>query len=126
MSIQGWYIGASFDVIRFVTGVPTTDAVTKAWLTIKNKSTDADPGILQKVITTTAVAGVGQVVQDGSVASGNGTAQLLFNLTTTDTATLGAASYVYDVQIKLSSGKIFTSDTGAVAAGQARVTAAQT
>lgn len=125
MTIEGIYIGASFDVTRYVPGVPTSDPVVKAWLTIKNAVTDADPGVLQKVITTANQAGIGQIVQDGSASSGNGTAQLLFNFTTTDTTTLGAVGRYYDIQVKLSSGKIFEVENSIVFPGKPRVTAAQ-
>lgn len=117
------YIGATFDVDREVPGVPSSDPVTKAWLTIKNSEFDADPGVIQKVITVSATSS-GQIIQDGSPSSGNGTARLLFLLSVTDTATLGAKSYIYDIQVKLAS-KIIPIEKDIWPAGVARVTAAQ-
>jgi hypothetical protein len=125
MTIDGIYIGASYDRTILVPGVPTSDPIVKAWLTAKNAPADADPGVLQKIITTANQAGIGQIVQDGSAGSGNGTGQLLFNFTPTDTTTLGALLHYYDVQVKLSSGKIFEVENSLIYGGRPRVTAAQ-
>jgi hypothetical protein len=113
--ISSYFAGDTLDVTRTVNSVPTTDALVKAWFTAKATLFDADPGIVQKVITTVNVAGVGQITQDGSPASGNGTGTLVFNLLAADTALLTPGhAYAFDVKVKLASGKLYTVDVGSV------------
>lgn len=105
--------GDDMDIERDVGGISLTDPLIKAWLTIKASLGVADPGTLQKVITTSAVPGTGQIAQDGSTSNGDGTASIIFELTKTETATLGTAiRYYYDIQVKTQSGKIFTPEVG--------------
>jgi hypothetical protein len=105
--------GDSISVQRDVTGVVVTDGLAEAWLTFKVNPTDADPGALQKDITTTQVSGTGQIAQTGAAGDGDGTGSLLFQLTPTETATLGAGVlYYYDVQVKAASGNIYTPEVG--------------
>lgn len=102
--------GNDLSVERDVPGVEVTDPIVLAWLTVKTRISDADPGVLQKSITATAVAGVGQIALDGSEDSGNGTASLVFQFTGAQTTSLGTLiRYFFDIQVKTASGKIFTS-----------------
>lgn len=113
--IEGFISGDDLDLERDVLDVTITDPLVKAWLTIKTAPNVADPGTLQKVITTSQVAGTGHITQDGSVGNGDGVASLRFELTKTDTATLGhAIRYFYDVQVKTAGGKIKTPDKGTI------------
>lgn len=113
--IEGYYAGDDLDIERDVQDVTVTDPLVKAWLTIKTAPGVADPGSLQKVITTSQVVGSGQISQDGSVGNGDGTGSLVFELTKTDTATLGyVIRYYYDVQVKTNSSKIKTVDKGTI------------
>jgi hypothetical protein len=97
------------DTGEYEGGVTVTDPLIKAWLTVKTTPSVADPGTLQKVITTVQVIGTGQITQDGSVTNGNGTGSFIFNLTAADTAALGyAIRYYWDIQFKTLSGKIGT------------------
>lgn len=111
--IEGYFAGDDLDIERDVVDVTVSDPLIKAWLTVKTSATDPDPGVVQKIITTTPITGVGQIAQDGSVNNGNGTASMRFELTKTDTAALGSTvRYYYDVQVKTSAGKIYTPDEG--------------
>jgi hypothetical protein len=85
-AITGFCAGNDLDVNRTVPGVPASQTIAKAWLTLKAKLTDADPGLLQKAILQGAVAGQGQITDVGSA----GTAQLLFQLSGTETLALPA------------------------------------
>lgn len=118
--IEGYVSGDDLDIERDVTGVTVSDPLIKAWLTIKTSASVLDASAtIQKIITTIAVVGVGQIAQDGSALSGNGTASMIFNLTAADTTLLGyLLRYYYDVQVKTLSGKIYTltdPDTGQTA-----------
>jgi hypothetical protein len=105
--------GDDFNVERDVPNVTTSDPLVKAWLTIKVNRTDADPGVVQKIITTTSVPGTGHIAQDGSINNGDGTASLRFELTAVNTALLGAlVRYHFDIQVKTAAGKISTPDMG--------------
>jgi hypothetical protein len=114
--IEGYTAGDDLDIERDVTGITVTDPLVKAWLTIKTSASVLDASAtLQKIITTVQVIGTGQITQDGSVTNGNGTASMVFNLTAVDTALLGITlRYFYDVQVKTSSGKIYTPDKGSI------------
>jgi len=117
--IEGYVSGDDLQIERDIAGVDTTDPLIKAWLTIKTSASVLDPGTLQKIITSNAVAGVGQITEDGSELQGNGTATLIFQLTAADTLALGyTLRYYYDVQVKTAAGRIYTykdPDTGQTA-----------
>lgn len=113
--IEGYIAGDDLDIERDVTGVTVSDPLVKAWLTIKTAPSVADPGTLQKVITTSLVVGTGQITQDGSEEDGNGVASLLVQLTAANTTTLGTTiRYFYDIQVKTSSGKVYTVEVGRI------------
>jgi hypothetical protein len=67
---------------------------------MKANLSDADPGALQKIVTTANVAGTGQIEVDGSTT---GIAIIRFDLTGTDTAGLSPQSYWFDVRVKTNS-----------------------
>ena len=107
--IQGFAAGDDVDITRTVTGVPATQTLTLAWLTLKTNVADVDPGLLQKAITSSPSAGVGQITDIG--ASGTGT--VLFQLTGTNTLALPSGTKIYyDVKVKTSAGKIYTVEQG--------------
>lgn len=112
--LEDYVAGNDLDVgPKAVSGIDPMDPLVKAWLTIKNLLSDADPGVLQKVITTTLVPGTGQITDDGAAAHGNGTGQVLFQLTAADTTALGAIRrYVYDIKVKTAAGKLYTAVWG--------------
>jgi hypothetical protein len=110
-SVAGYVSGDTLNVTRTINGIPSGRMLVKAWLTLKVGAADADPGVLQKVITTVNVAGTGQITDDGT---GDGIGALLFQLTATDTAALGTTTRVYDVQIKLDDGSIATVEMGTI------------
>ena len=122
LNISGFtlYAGDDFDVIRTVTGVPVGTAMVKAWLTIKRDPVETDPGLLQKVVSTTPVLNVGQITNDGG---SGGVGSLIFGLTKNDTLTLGPGIFYYDIQVLTGTGKIYTYEWGQIALKQ-RVTAA--
>jgi hypothetical protein len=70
--ITGNVAGDDIDVTRSVTGVPATQTLALAWMTFKTNVTDADPGLLQKAITTASVAGTGQITDTGASGTGVG------------------------------------------------------
>jgi hypothetical protein len=108
-SIGGIVAGDDLDVRRTVTGIPAGQTLAKAWLTFQATPGGADPGLLQKVITTSAVIGVGQITDDGA----DGTGEVLFQLTGADTLALPVeCSTPYDIKVKTSAGKIYTAEQG--------------
>jgi hypothetical protein len=112
--------GDDLDVTRTVTNVPTGQTLSKAWLTLKSKLTDADPGLLQKVIVPGAVGGQGQITDTGV----SGTGSLLFQLTGGNTLALPIGIDVkYDIKVLTSAGKIYTVEQG-IYLSASRVTAA--
>lgn len=108
--IGGKVAGDDLDVRRTVTGIPTAQTMTKAWLTLKRAVDDADPGLLQKVITPAPVGGVGHIVDDGT---GDGAGELLFQLTAANTLALPVNQYIaYDIKVLTSGNKIYTVEQG--------------
>lgn len=89
-------------------GVQPTDLITKVYLTLKKLLADADPGALQKLITTALVAGVGQITSTG--ASGKATGR--FDFTGVQTAALSPQDYLFDVKAIAASGLPYYVDSG--------------
>lgn len=94
--------------------------IVKAWLTIKDKFDDDDPGLVQKVITTTGVPGTGQIENDGT---GDTDPIVRFDLSGDDTILLTDVEKVtaglptekyFDVQVLTSSGGPYTGLTGRI------------
>lgn len=113
--IAGVVQGDDLEVRRTVPGLPSGQTATEAWFTLKADPSAIDPGVLQKVITTSNNPGTGQIEKDGSVGNGNGVCELRFDLTAANTAALTAGlTYYYDVQVKTSAGKIYTAETGTI------------
>ncbi len=116
--ISGYVAGDKLNVRRIVSNIQTGRTLIKAWLTIKNVLTDADPGVIQKVITTAANPGTGQIIAPGDGTGGQpiGTGDILFELTMTDTGTtLGPnKQFVFDVQLKFDNAEIATLSYGEI------------
>ena len=100
--------GDDFYVRKTVDDIPAGRVVAKAWLTVKADYDDADPGLVQKAITTTEVAGTGHIEDAGA----GGTAILRFDLTDTDTNAIGLTERVFDVQVKLDNDNVSTPFSG--------------
>jgi hypothetical protein len=107
-TITGYVVGDDLEIRRTVTELP--DAIATAWLTVKQHSRQLDDdAVLEKEITESDVPGTGQIEVEGGVGI-DGT--LRFDLTATDTTLLGTKTWVYDIQIKLDNGKIYTPEVG--------------
>src|SRR5262245_50090472 len=79
-----------------INNIPANGSVSKGWITIKADPTTADPGLIQKVITTTLDTSKGQITNTGSVA---GVATGFFNLLSADTILMTPETpYYYDLQ----------------------------
>ena len=98
-----------FVLSGFLTGVTITDA----WLTVKAKQADADPGLFQKAVTTTNVAGKGQIENDGT---GDVNMVVRFDLLPADTVAIDTLLRHFDIQVKTNGGQIFTPESGGIAA----------
>lgn len=114
-SITGFVAGDDIEVSRVITEVPIGQTLTKAWLTVKRSTSDADPGLLQKVITTTNVPGTGQVTDD---ADTDGSGEVRFDLTPADTVLLAIpyanGTFHFDIQVMTSAGKVYTPVAGTI------------
>jgi hypothetical protein len=110
VEITGFVAGDDLEIRRTVTELPAD--IETAWLTVKHFPAQPDgEAKLQKRITATDVPGTGQIV----AAGGPGTdGDLRFDLTPQDTTCLGAKKLVHDIQIKLSTGKIYTIEKGTI------------
>ncbi len=116
--ISGFVVGDDVEVYRTIGNVPAGETIVKAWLTVKASITDLDgAALIQKAITASMNATEGVIADTG----GSGTAIVRFFLTSTNTAALGnpargVGAFPYDIQLKTSSGKIFTAEIGTITA----------
>lgn len=109
-SITGFVVGDDLEIRRTVSEL--SGPITIAWLTVKLYPEQADEdAALQKEITTDDEAGVGQIENAGAVDVDG---ELRFDLTQEDTTALGTVEYMHDIQIKLTSGKVFTLEKGTI------------
>ena len=110
---EGIVRGDQFSFRRIVRGVPAGVTISSAILTLKATIATADPGLFQKSITSSNVAGTGHIEDTG--ASGIG--KLRFDLTDDNTLLMTAdTQYYFDIQITLSSGDIITLERGQTSA----------
>ncbi len=127
-----WEIPVAGDAIRrrvtidrSASKIPSGVTITKGWLTIKASKADADPGLIQKVITTTNVDGTGHIENDGT---GNVNPVVRFDFTAANTLTIGVEEVVgrrhFDVQVIASDGRPYTPEIGLVFCCAAEVTKA--
>ncbi len=106
----GIEIGDQFAIKRPVYAIPSGETVTRAWLMIKASELTSDANAeIKKEITTSDVAGTGQVEKDGS----DGTALLRFDVVAADWTPVNAdQEYFYAIQVLLSGGNITTLERG--------------
>lgn len=91
-------------------------AVQTAWLTIKNKPGDTDENaVVQKEVTTDLVDNVGQIVAAGD---GDTDAEVVFFLTSENTAELHKRLFYYDIQVETADGAKYTPEQGRIQARQ--------
>ena len=110
IEIVGFVAGDDLEIRRTVTDLPA--AIETAWLTLKHYPSQPDQEAkLQKRITTTDVSGTGQIVEAGGPETDG---DLRFDLTPDDTTRLGTKRCVYDIQIKLAIGKVYTVEKGTI------------
>lgn len=109
--ISGYIAGDDLTVSRDVLNIPGGIRLVKCWLTVKNLDTDADPGLVQKIITDIAGAD-GQITDTG--AGGHGI--ILFKLSAADTGTtlVAGKTYVFDIQAKFDDNTIATLEKGTI------------
>lgn len=110
VAITGFVVGDDLEIRRTVTDLVAPIEV--AWLTVKHHPAQRDEEArLQKRITTADVPGSGQVVEaGGSDTDGD----LRFDLTQADTALLGTKRFIHDIQIRLTTGKVYTIEKGTI------------
>lgn len=110
VQITGFVVGDDLEIQRTVTGLLAPIEV--AWLTVKRHPGQPDEEArLQKRITTTNDPGTGYITDTGGPDVDG---DLRFDLTQADTANLGARKYVHDIQIRLTSGMVYTIEKGTI------------
>jgi hypothetical protein len=111
----GATLGDIASIRRTVNNLASGRTVASAWLGVKASYSDADSAAIFAVknITTTNVAGTGQVEDDGT---SDGSAVIRFDLTNANTILPTAGkSYYYGIKIKLDSGDELTIEQGTCA-----------
>lgn len=107
-TITSYVVGDNLEIRRIVEDLPSPIAI--AWLLLKQYARqDDDLAVVTKIITTSDVPGTGQITIAGGVGIDGA---LRFDLTQDDTIALGSRAWVYDIQIKLNDGTVFTPEIG--------------
>ena len=110
VAISGFVVGDDLEIRRTVTELVAPIEV--AWLTVKlHHGQPDDEARLQKRITTADVPGTGQIVEAGGTDTDG---DLRFDLTQEDTASLRTRRFVHDIQIRLTTGKVYTIEKGTI------------
>lgn len=113
--IAGFVAGNDLQIIRTpIANIPTGLTLAKAYFTVKNVATDADPGLLQLAITPT-ISTAGQITDigagTGSLPVGSGA--LTFTLTKAQTLALGPGkAFAYDILLIFNDGSDATYEVG--------------
>ncbi len=110
VEITGFVVGDDLEIRRTVTELLAPIEV--AWLTVKHHPGQPDEEArLQKRITTTNVPGTGYITDTGGIDIDG---DLRFDLTQADTENLRMRRYVHDIQIRLTSGMVYTIEKGTI------------
>ncbi len=110
VEITGFVVGDDLEIRRTVTELLAPIEV--SWLTVKHHPGQPDEEArLQKRITTTNDPGTGYITNTGGLDIDG---DLRFDLTQADTADLGTRRYVHDIQIRLTSGMVYTIEKGTI------------
>lgn len=104
---ERFVVGDDAEILCTITLVPVGQEITKAWFTLKRRKTDADvAALVQKAVTATDVPGTGQITDTGLADQ---TAAVRFDIPAVNsTAIPSGRAWPWDVQIKLTGGKIVT------------------
>jgi len=109
-TITGFVTGDNLEVRRVITDLPA--AIATAWFTVKqSERQDDDDALIKKEITTSDDPGVGQVEDAGGAGSSG---DLRFDFVPDDTESMGDLRWTYDIQLKLSTGEIYTPEKGTI------------
>lgn len=110
---KGIVRGDQFSIYRTVRGLSSGITVSSALLTVKNTIATVDPGLFQKSITSSNVAGTGKIEDTGV----SGIAKLRFDFTSANTLLMVAdTEYYFDIQVTLSDGSLLTLERGLTSA----------
>ena len=96
---------------RIASGFVAGTTITNAFLTIKAAIDDADPGLVQKAITTTDVPGTGEIENDGA---GDVDMIVRFDLVPADTLVISTPLRSFDIQVCTAGGKTYTPEKGEI------------
>lgn len=119
--IRDFVCGDSLRVERTILSLPTGLTVSKAWFTVKADATALDAAAIVQLSITSTLTSSGQITDVGTT-SGDGA--LRFTLTPAQTLLLTPEQvYVFDVQVLLSDGGIYTPVIGTIV-GEQQVTIA--
>lgn len=95
---------------RNYTGAPSGTNIIQATLTVKASAADLDNAALAQVTITTSLSSDGQITANGS----SGTVTLTIKVAHAQTVQATLRQYVYDVQLKHSSGDLVTVERGKI------------
>ena len=107
--ITGYVSGDDLRVDRTITGLESP--IEKAWLTVKRHVRQPDDEAQVRQTVTTVESEDGQVVTAGGPEESG---EIRFLLTAADTESLSGREWVFDIQILLEEGSLYTTDKGTI------------
>jgi hypothetical protein len=114
--------GDHYYIRKTIDDIPAGQILSKAWLTVKANFADADPGLVQKAITSTEVGGTGHIEDTGA----DGTGVVRFDLIPADTLAIGLIERLFDIQVKLDNDNVSTPFSGRIQCSKPDVTVTTT
>ncbi len=115
--IDDYVAGDDLCIIREITGIPGGNVLTDAWFTVRDLEDFSGSSIIVQLSITTTATSQGEILDDGA----SGVAVVRFDITGTQTRTIGIVGYPFDIQIKLDDSRINTPVAGTIQA-EAEVT----
>ncbi len=112
VKLKNWTVGDDKQIKRTYTGLQSGVTVTLGWLTLKKKEKDPDSAaLIQKPILSTT-SSHGRITD---FYSASGQIAMYFNVLRADIVSAKpGVEYVYDIQVKTSSGAIHTLEKGTI------------
>lgn len=111
--IDNYVAGDDLCVIREISEIPSGNVLTNAWLTVRDLEDFSGSSIIVQLTITTTATSQGQITDNGA---GDGIATVRFDITKTQTRTIGIVGYPFDIQIKLDDNRINTPVAGTIRA----------
>lgn len=115
-TITGFVKGDDLDIVRTITNIPAGQVLSEARLTVR--SVDLSTILFTKTITSSLVAGQGQISDTGADGTGVLTFQLTGGISGNTVTLTPGTNFPFDIQLKTDANKHYTPEVGTITAVQ--------